>query len=134
MGAAWLDVTHPDDVEAVLADLRTGEPAEPTTLRAWVRGSRIELYSRDRYDRLADLVAATMQRTGAVRRAVVYLDHDEYGDEHIVMARDAEGLVRRVHHVFAYPYDEDTDEYFVEGEPSMTLVPVASGRARCPGQ
>jgi hypothetical protein len=41
-----------------------------------------------------------MRRTGVVRRAVVFLDHDEYGSEHIVVTRDDAGLVRRVHHVF----------------------------------
>jgi hypothetical protein len=69
-------VARAGDIEAVLADLRTGEPAEPTTLRAWAGGTRIELYRRDRYDRLADLAAGVLQRTGAVSRAVRHLDHD----------------------------------------------------------
>lgn len=130
---AWLDVTRSGEVEAVLADLRTGDPAdEPAALKAWLGsyrgGPRIELYSHTvRYDRLADLVAGAMRRTGVVWRAVVFLDHDEYGAEHVVLTRDDAGLVRRIHHVFVYPYDEDTDEHYVSGEPPMTGVPAAPG-------
>jgi hypothetical protein len=126
-------VARSGEVEAALADLRTGEPVdEPGTLKAWwgSRGGgwRIELYSDDvRYAGLAELVAGVMGRTGVVWRAVVFLDHDEYGSEHIVVTRDAAGGARRIHHVFVYPYDEDNDEYFVEGEPSMTGVPAAPG-------
>lgn len=132
MGAAWLDVVPGGDVETVLADLREGEPtSEPTTLQAWLGGydggPRIELYAHDRYDRLGDLVAGVLRRTGVVRRAVVYLDHDEYGAEHVVLTRDEAGTVHRVHHVFVYPYDDESDEYVLDGEPSMTDVPAAPG-------
>jgi hypothetical protein len=98
-------------------------------MKAWLGsyggGSRIELFSGDvGYDRLAELVAGVMRRTGVVWRAVVFLDHDEHGSEHIVVTRDA---VRRVRHVFVYPYDEDNDEYFVEGEPSLSDAQAAPG-------
>ena len=126
MGAAWLDVVPDGDVEAVLADLRTGEPVkEPAGLQArlgrYDAGTRIELYSDRGEHRLGDLVAGVLRRTGLVRWAVVYLDHDEYGAEHIVLAADRTGTVHRVHHVFVHPDDEGS------GQPSMTLVPAAPG-------
>ncbi|GIE99661.1 hypothetical protein Ari01nite_71260 [Paractinoplanes rishiriensis] len=132
MGAAWLDVARAGDVEAVLADLRTGEPTtEPSDLRAWLTaqdgGSRIELYSDGGYGMLGDLVAGVLRRTGVVRRAVIYLDHDEFGTEHVVLTRDEAGTVRRVHHVYA-----DLDD---EGSPSLTGIPAAAGTGpgRTPG-
>jgi hypothetical protein len=45
----------------------------------------------------------------AIDRAVLGLDHDEYGVEHIVL----DGHLMRVHHVYVYP----------EGEPDEELVP-----------
>jgi hypothetical protein len=126
MGAAWLDLARGGDVAAVLADLRTGAPSdEPTELTAWTAGSRIELCSDGvGYGSLGDLVAGVLGRTAAVARAVVLLDHDEYGSEHIVLTCDGVGTVRRVHHVYVDP----------EGEPSLTDVPpmpgVGPGRGR----
>lgn len=118
MGAAWLDVA---DVNGVLEALRGG--AGPSRLQAWHGASRIELYSDDEgYEQLGDLVAAVMRRTGLVRRAVVFLDHDEYGAEHVVVAPDGAGGVCRLHHVYVFPDDDDS-----EGDPAMTDLPPAAG-------
>lgn len=129
MGAAWLDLTPDADVSLLLAAVRDAEPRpEPAPLDAWVvatpTGRRVELSAIDGYAELAHLVANVMQETGVVRRAVIALDHDEYGAEHIVLA-PVGGLVRRVHHVFVYPRDEDTNEPYVEAEPTLTEVPPA---------
>jgi hypothetical protein len=135
MGVAWLDMVAGGDVEAVLADLRDGSPTdEPTRLQAsrgtYDGGSRIAVYSDGiGYGRLAELVVAVVRRTGVVRRAVVVLDHDEYGAEHIVVAPDGAGGVHRLHHVFVYPSDEDRGE----GEPSLTDVPAGAGPGATPG-
>jgi hypothetical protein len=133
MGAAWLDVVAGGDVEAVLAELgSTVSGSEPARLQAWRRtydgGSRVEVYSdASGYDRLGDLVATVVRRTDLVWRAVVFLDHDEYGAEHLVLAPDGTGQARRVHHVYVYPYDEDSGEYLIDGEPSLTDVPAVAG-------
>jgi hypothetical protein len=52
---------------------------------------------------------------------MIALDHDEYGAEHIVLA-PGDRRLRRVHHVFVYPRDEDTGEPYVEAEPILTEV------------
>jgi hypothetical protein len=84
------------------------------------------------YAALADLIVGVMQHTGTVARAFVALDHDEYGAEHIVL--DApDGVVRRVHHVFVYPRDEDTGEPYMEGEPTLTGVAPADATAERSG-
>jgi hypothetical protein len=121
MGLAWLDLTPGADAEVVLADLRDGTPREePGELTARVvprpEGARIELYAGGLgYSGLAKLGMGTIRRTGRVRRAIVVLDHDEYGAEHAVL----DGAGRRVHHVCVLPRDEDTGEVYYADEPSV---------------
>jgi hypothetical protein len=134
MGAAWLDVRPGGDVDAVLADLRVGEPAdEPSSLSAnlvdlgegW---RRVAVYSDDGYQRLGDLVVGVMERTGVVGRALVVNDHDEYGAEHVALASADESGVRRVHHVYVYPRGDDGEVlYEDDGMPALTRVPGAAG-------
>ncbi|GAB1639811.1 hypothetical protein [Krasilnikovia sp. MM14-A1259] len=126
MGAAWLDLTDGVDASAQLAEVRWLLEGTPE-VTAWVRetpgGGRIELASDDvEYAELASLVASIMEETPAIRRAVIALDHDEYGAEHIVLVT-VDGEPRRVHHVYVYPRDAETGEPYVEGEPTLTDVP-----------
>jgi len=50
-----------------------------------------------------------MRVGGAVERAVVGLDHDEYGVEHVVLDGRGGALVR-VHHVYVYPDGKPDEE------------------------
>jgi hypothetical protein len=143
MGLAWVDLGSGADVEVVLAELlraaavdETAGPAtvEPTDLVFELCGirvveptpgrARVELAAGGDYAALADLVVHVAGRTGLVDRAFIALDHDEYGAEHIVL--DARGgTVRRVHHIYVYPCDEETGEPYLDGAPSLTGVPLA---------
>jgi hypothetical protein len=131
MAAAWVDLALGADVDAALAALREAEPREePATLSGWVietaGRTRIELVADGvGYEALAAVVADFLRHTTSGARALVALDHDEYGAEHIVLDAPA-GQVRRVHHVFVYPRDEDTNEPYLEAEPTLTGIPAAS--------
>lgn len=61
--------------------------------------------------------------TGDVARAVVGLDHDEYGIENVVL--DGGDGLRRVHHVYVYPGGAVIDEYRPSGP--LAGLPVAGG-------
>jgi hypothetical protein len=54
-----------------------------------------------------------------VERALLGLDHDEYGAEHVVLDGRG-GVLRRVHHVYVYPNGEVDEEY------APTLLGVAA--------
>ncbi|GIM98225.1 hypothetical protein [Paractinoplanes toevensis] len=105
---AWIDVADRAGVDAVLAvvdDERVWKA--PQTLRAAFydtgQGWRIAAFSRDQgHEYMPDFVAHLMTRTGAIVRAFVALDHDEYGAEHIVLGIK-DGHVVRVHHRYIYP-------------------------------
>jgi hypothetical protein len=127
---AWIDLVPGADVEAVLATLRDGEPRDgPANLYARVvdpgtPGVRIEAAAGGvGYEMLADLVVNLMRGSGTVMRALLVLDHDEYGAEHIVLDQ-AQGVVRRVQHVFVYPRSW-WGRMYREGEPALTHVPPA---------
>jgi hypothetical protein len=127
MGAAWMDLAADADLSAVLSALRDTDPREePAGLHAWTvqtpAGMRVELFAMDGYEQLASLVANVMRATRSVPRALIALDHDEYGAEHLVLAF-LDGRLRRVHHVFVYPRDEETGEPYVEAEPILVEVP-----------
>ncbi len=47
---------------------------------------------------------------GDVQRALVGLDHDEYGVEHVVFDGRG-GALLRVHHVYVYPHGEPDEQY-----------------------
>jgi hypothetical protein len=99
-------------------ELRAAQYAD-RPLEAWVT----EVDGRERITLCADFgniwlgqLIARAGASGAVERAVVGLDHDEYGVEHVVLDGRGGGLVR-VHHVYVYPDDEPDEEY----------VPVLAG-------
>jgi hypothetical protein len=135
MGLVWIDLVSGADSKAALAAFRAGIPLLPQRPKGFALqvGAvaielldgryRIESWSGGNYGRLADLVVQFAEGTGLVSHAFVALDHDEYGAEHIVI--DAcDGAVRRAYHYFAYPRDEDTGAYYIEGEPSsVSRVP-----------
>lgn len=135
MGLAWIDLVPGVDPEAALAAFRAGVPLLPQRPKgsALQVGAvavelldgrcRIESWSGGNYGQLADLVVQFAEGTGLVSHAFVALDHDEYGAEYIVI--DVyDGTARRVYHYFAYPRDEDTGAYYMEGQPgSVSRVP-----------
>jgi hypothetical protein len=128
MGLAWIDLVPGADSAAALAAFRAGAPPprRPGEFVLEVGAvvaerpdgrHRIESWSGGDYEGLADLVVRFAEDSGLVTHAFVALDHDEYGAEHIAV--DAYGgTPRRAYHYFAYPRDEDTGEYYTEGEPS----------------
>ncbi|MCX4471434.1 hypothetical protein OOK41_14155 [Micromonospora sp. NBC_01655] len=78
------------------------------------------------YGQLADLVVQLAEGASLVSHAFVALDHDEYGAERIGFDVH-DSTQRRAYHYLAYPRDEDTDEYYTEGEPSSVIrVPLVS--------
>jgi uncharacterized protein YukE len=129
MGVAWIDLIPGADEQAALAAL---DEAIPTLAQQW-QGDvleaeaeavelsegryRIQAWSYDNYEQLADLVVHLARQTGQISHAFIALDHDEYGAEHIVIDA-ADGTVRRAYHYYAYPRDEDTGEYYIEDEPN----------------
>ncbi|KUL30941.1 hypothetical protein [Actinoplanes awajinensis] len=129
MGAAWIELRSAADATTVLDALRDGAGRFP--LDAWVvstpDGCRIELLADGvGYEQLARSVADAMLQPGAVRRALVALDHDEYGAEHLALGL-VDGRPHRVHHVYIHPRDDETGEPFDEGEPTSTDIPALGG-------
>jgi hypothetical protein len=131
MAAAWVDLAPGADVDTALIALREAQPCdEPADISGWVvetaGRTRVELVADGTgYEALAAVVVDFLRHNTSGARALVALDHDEYGAEHIVLDAPG-GQVRRVHHVFVYPRDEDTNEPYLEGEPTLTEVPAAS--------
>ncbi|GAB1641403.1 hypothetical protein [Krasilnikovia sp. MM14-A1259] len=107
-GIAWIDVPDKAAVDAILKaidDEDCGDAPDKLYARSYDagQGRRIELNTDgSNYDFLPDIVVFLMRRTGVVIRALVALDHDEYGAEHIVLAT-RDGRVERVHHKYIYP-------------------------------
>jgi hypothetical protein len=88
-------------VEAVAAHL------DRDPLERWVRRSgrrtRVALVGTD--ERLVGAVVAAAHAAGGMTVALLALDHDEYGAEHLVL--DGRGRqVCRVHHVYLAPDGE----------------------------
>lgn len=79
--------------------------------RLWMGG----VYGANTY--LGEVLTLASAATGAVERAIMGLDHDEFGAEHVVFdGRD--GQLRRVQHVFVHPGGEPAEGY----GPSETLT------------
>ncbi|MEV6930190.1 hypothetical protein AB0M46_37700 [Dactylosporangium sp. NPDC051485] len=93
---------------------------------AWIRstdeGARVSLLADSGNTWLAEALAIAAARVPGLRRAILALDHDEYGAEHIILAGSGEGL-RRLQHVYVYPDGEPDDEF----EPTLTDVAVPDG-------
>ncbi|GAB7040502.1 MULTISPECIES: hypothetical protein [Catenuloplanes] len=110
--------------------MRDGEPgADPFTLYADVVETpaclRIELQAEgDGYADLPRWCAGLIAAGRGVTRALVALDHDEYGAELIVLATGEDGGPGLVYHVYAHPQDEETGELYEEGEPTPVDVPA----------
>jgi hypothetical protein len=130
MGAAWADLAPGTSADEALAWLRGGDPGEdPFTLYADVvetpAGPRVELQAEGNgYADLARWYAGLIAAGRGVTRALVALDHDEYGAELIVLTTGEDGRPGRVYHVYAHPQDEDTGEIYEEGEPTLEDVPA----------
>jgi hypothetical protein len=89
--------------------------------------SRLSLFADHGDHWLGQVLAEAAVATGAVERAVVGLDHDEYGIEHLVLdGRD--GRLSRVQHVYVYPGHEPDAEH----GPTLTELPVRDGLEATP--
>jgi hypothetical protein len=65
------------------------------------------------------LGGVVVRAAGDVERALLGLDHDEYGAEHVVFDGRG-GSLLRVHHVYVYPGGEADEEY----APTLAGVPA----------
>jgi hypothetical protein len=125
MGFACVDVCEDADVGAFLTELHRAVGAIPVAADS--PGSTIDFDGHRRFSLCADygniwlgqVIADVARATGALRRAVIGLDHDEYGAENIVI----DGTPARVHHVYVYPSGRP------DGETAATLlgVPARAG-------
>jgi hypothetical protein len=113
------------DFVAALERELAGEKAADHPVEVWVNKHdepvRVTLF--------ADLgnawLGATVTRAaGDVERALLGLDHDEYGVEHVVLDGRGGALVR-VHHAYVYP-DGEVDE---ECAPTLAGLPARSDLA-----
>jgi hypothetical protein len=74
---------------------------------------------------LAHVIADVARTTGALHRAVIALDHDEFGAENIVL----DGAPARVHHVFVTRHGEGLPTLLgVPARPGLPVAPARLGR------
>jgi hypothetical protein len=73
---------------------------------------------------LGEVLARAAAATGVVERAIVGLDHDEFGAEHVVFDSH-DGQLCRVQHVYVYPDGEPIEGYEEYGPAeTLTALPV----------
>ncbi|GAA0941301.1 hypothetical protein GCM10009558_055780 [Virgisporangium aurantiacum] len=127
MGFAVVDLEPGTDPQALFDGLAAAVQEPPLSKRVspvavWLADNdRVSLFATWGNAWLAEALAAAAE-AGRVRRMIIGLDHDEYGAEHLILARTPAGL-RRLQHVYVYP-EGDRDS---EGEPSLLDVPAADG-------
>lgn len=85
---------------------------------------RVTMFADFRNIWLGGVVART---AGDVERALLGLDHDEYGVEHVVLDGRG-GVLQRVHHVYVYPDGEAGEEY----APTLADLPARQDVAANP--
>jgi hypothetical protein len=132
MAIACVDLRPGVDAGPFVAALEAGVPADAyDPLDVWIRdrqGShRVSLYAWRGNPWFAATLARAAAATDAVERAVVGLDQDEYGAEHVVLDGRA-GPLCRVQHVYVYPDGEPDPEL----RPEMSEFPVREGLAAGP--
>jgi hypothetical protein len=116
----------PDDFVTALEQGLAGEKDADRPLEVWINGGteqpRVTLFAVYGNIWLGQLIA----RVGSgVERAVLGLDHDEYGVEHVVLDGRG-GALLRVHHVYVYPDGEPDEEY----APALAGLPARPDLAR----
>jgi hypothetical protein len=134
MGFGCVDLRAGADVEQFLAALaqarsEVADPDRPLEVNLGEQDGRPRLSLSATYGNawLGQVLARAAAATGAVERAVIGLDHDEYGIEHVVLdGRD--GPLFRVQHIYVYPEGEPGPEY----EPTVTDLPVRDGLEASP--
>jgi hypothetical protein len=134
MGFACVDLRSGAAVENFLGVLNraVGDEADAEALEVWVGDhegrSRLSLFADRGNIWLGQLLAHVASATGDVERAVVGLDHDEFGIENAVLDGRG-GQFGRVHHVYVYPNGEPDDECVSE----LVDLPVRAGLETQPG-
>jgi hypothetical protein len=106
----------------------TGEETADRAVALWVgeHGEHVRVaFSADRGNVWLGRVVAGA--AGDVQRALLGLDHDEYGVEHVVFDGRG-GPLLRVHHVYVYPDGEVDEEY----APALADLPARSDLAANP--
>jgi hypothetical protein len=122
-GYACVDLRADADVGPFLTELTGTVGAIPVAMDPPRIGSTIEFDGDRRFSLCADygniwlahVIADVARSTGALHRAVIALDHDEFGAENIVI----DGAPHRVHHVFVARNSE--------GLPTLLGVPARPG-------
>ncbi|GAA1832587.1 hypothetical protein GCM10009682_58810 [Luedemannella flava] len=112
MAFASVDLRSAADADAFLAALRDAVAANRDAdrpLQAHLDGARATLHADYGNIWLGHVLARVAENTGVVRRAVLALDHDEYGAEHVVLDGTVGGL-RRVQHVYVFPHGEPDED------------------------
>lgn len=126
MGFAAVDLEPGADPQALL-DAITAATRAPTRIRGlrptsvWIAGDRVSLWATGGNAWL-DIILARAAATAPVRRMILGLDHDEYGAEHLILAGTPGGL-RRLQHVYVYPFGEPGEDY----PPTLQDVPALDG-------
>jgi hypothetical protein len=134
MAFGCVDLRADADVEQFLLALdravsSAADAGEPLTVNIGERAGRprLSLYANYGNPWFGNVLAQAAEATGAVERAIVGLDHDEYGIEHVILdGRD--GRLARVQHVYVYPDGEPDAEF----GPTLTDLPVRHGLATSP--
>jgi len=122
-GYACVDLRADADVGPFLTELSEAVGAIPAACDPPQIGNAIDFDGDRRFTLCADygniwlahVIADVARTTGALHRAVIALDHDEFGAENIVL----DGAPARVHHVFVTRHSE--------GLPTLLGVPARPG-------
>lgn len=131
MACAAVDLDPTADPKPLL-DLLVEEAGQPPLaayatkpLSVWIRptgdGLRVSLLADYGNIWLGQTVVTAAARLPQVRRGILALDHDEYGIEHLIIARVG-GRVCRLQHVYVHPDGEPNEEE----QPSLLEVPAHS--------
>ncbi|MEN3362019.1 MAG: hypothetical protein V7637_6001 [Mycobacteriales bacterium] len=129
MAFGCVDLRPGSDVDEFLSALgeavrETASPGEPLTVNVQEHGGRPRLSLHANYGNtwFGPVLVRAAAATGTVERAVLGLDHDEYGIEHVVLAGGDGGLAR-VQHIYVHPDGEPRPDH----EPMFVGVPVRDG-------
>jgi hypothetical protein len=109
-------------LDQAIADARDND--EPLSIHIGEHDGRprLSLHAHHGDSWLGPVLARAAAATGAVERAVLGLDHDQYGIEHVVLD-GRHGRLARVQHVYIHPDGEPAAEY----ELNFTELPVRDG-------
>ncbi|MER7273234.1 hypothetical protein ABT369_02135 [Dactylosporangium sp. NPDC000244] len=128
MAVAAVDLSRAADPAGFVDALKL--PQEPVPY--WIRpqGSahtRVSLYA----DRGNTWLAEAIADAPDWERAIIALDHDEYGGEHLILSR-VDGVVSRVQHVFLHWDGEPGPDFDEVALPRLLPAPTADGMLNTP--